>query len=133
MKHKGHLYYYYYSLPYSGDILWDKGIFLSIFLLTKTLTAAGRVWIKMTKRIKKNHKGQLLCDLNDISHLASKNFLVLQAAPCLPWKGIEQGRQKEKLKTHEAHLMPDNMSYVYGKKSHAYTSLVLLTSTHFPF
>lgn len=57
----------------------------------------------MTKRIKKNHKGQLLCDLNDISHLASKNFLVLQAAPCLPWKGIEQGRQKEKLKTHEAH------------------------------
>lgn len=110
---------------YSGDILKDKGTFLSVFLLTKTDSSWKSVDQSDQEDKEKNHKGQLLWGLNDISHLANKNFQVLQAAPCPPWKGIKKGSEKEKLKTHEAYLNPDSTSSVCGKKSQACASLQL--------
>lgn len=75
-------------LKYLGYILKDEeNLFLLVFLLTKTWTVVGEVWIQMTKRIKRQIKEVNFSDLNDISHLASKNFQVLQAALCLPWRG----------------------------------------------
>lgn len=40
-------------------------------------------------------------------------------------RGKTKEDRKKKLKTHEVHLKPDSMSYVYGKKSSLFTSLQL--------
>lgn len=89
-------------LKYLGYILKDEEkLFLLVFLLTKTCTVVGEVWIQMTKRIKRQIKEVNFSDLNDVSHLASKNFQVLQAALCLPWRGKKT--QNQNTTTHIKH------------------------------